>query len=594
MTTIQSKKTARTAELLRSFFEATAPSIGDDFFRALVRHLAITLEVRQAFISEITEDPNCARTLAVWYDGKFIENLEYALPGTPCELVLTGEIVQIQKNFKKRYPGDEGLAGMPVESYLGVPLIGESGKVLGHVVAMDDKPMIEKYRDFSTFEIFAARATAELERRRIDQALRYRIEMEKLLARISANFINISADQIDKAIESALSQIGQFSKVDRSYVFLFSEDRRTISNTHEWCSNGIDSRREQLQKISTDEINWLIDKLQRNEVAHIPNLNFLPKEAGDLKEYFKSEGIRSFLEVPLHSGNQLIGILGFNTSRFEKKWSEDDIRILKIASETFVNALERKQADKILKKAQAQLIQSEKLASLGKLTAGIAHEVNNPIGAIKSTLDNSKRYVENIRKMLTADDSTNSQLQKSLEVLNNSIGIMASASDRIIAMVTNLRKFVGLDEANFQRVNIHEKIDNTLMLIQNELNNRIQLVKEYGDIPEIFGYPRELNQALMNVITNAIQSIEDKGTITINTSTADGGVRIEISDTGKGIPPDELNSLFDFNFTTKSDRIGIGMGLMSAYNIIQKHKGEMEIKSEVGKGTAVIITLPIN
>lgn len=589
----QSKKSAGTAKLLRSFFEATAPSIGNDFFRALVRHMATTLEVRQAFISEVTEDPLTARTLAVWFDGNFIDNVEYALPGTPCELVLKGDIIQIPNNFRKQYPGDKGLLGMPVESYLGVPMIGESGKILGHVVAMNDKPMVEKYRDFSTFEIFAARATAELERRRIDQALRHRIEMEKLLAKISTNFINISADQIDKAIESALSQIGQFSKVDRSYVFLFSEDRRTISNTHEWCSKGIDSRREQLQKISTDEINWLIDKLQRNEVTHIPNLNFLPKEAGDLKEYFQSEGIRSFLEVPLYSGNQLIGILGFNTSRFEKKWSEDDIRILKIASETFVNALERKRADKILKKAQAQLIQSEKLASLGKMTAGIAHEVNNPVGAIKSTLDNSKRYIENIRKALAGGDSPNSQLQKSLDALNNNFGVMTSASDRITSMVTNLRKFVGLDEAEYQRVNVHEKIDSTLMLIQNELSNRIRVVKKYGDIPEIFGYPKELNQAFMNVITNAIDSIEDKGKITINTSSVDDTIRIEISDTGKGIQPDKLSSLFDFNFTTKSDRIGVGMGLMSAYNIIQKHKGEMEIKSEVGKGTIVTITLPI-
>jgi len=128
---VQSKKSAGTAELLRSFFAATAPSIGDDFFRALVRHLAITLEVRQAFISELSQDPNCAHTLAAWYDGQFIENIEYALPGTPCELVLTGEIVQIQKDFKKIYPGDEGLEGMPVESYLGVPLVGESGEIWG-------------------------------------------------------------------------------------------------------------------------------------------------------------------------------------------------------------------------------------------------------------------------------------------------------------------------------------------------------------------------------------------------------------------------------------------------------------------------------
>jgi signal transduction histidine kinase len=593
---LQTKKDAGTAELLQSFFEATAPSIGDDFFRALVRHLAITLEVRQAFVSEVTENPMKAHTLAIWYDGQFIENLEYDLPGTPCELVLKGEIIQIQDNFKKKYPGDEGLSGMPVESYLGVPLIGESGKILGHVVAMDDKPMLEKARDFSTFEIFAARATAELERRHSDQSLRHRIEMEKLLARISASFINISPDLIDDTIEKALCLIGTFSKVDRSYVFLFSEERKTISNTHEWCSEGIESRKAGLQQISSDPINWLIEKLQHNEVTHIPHLNFLPKEAGDLKKYFQSQGIRSFLEVPLISGNQLIGILGFNTSRFEKEWSEDDIRILRIAAETFTNALERKRADILLKKTQAQLLQSEKMASIGKLTAGIAHEINNPVGAVSSAVDSSARGVEIILKALKANQNSmeGKSLQKTLQVLQNNIQIMAKAGNRIKDLVNQLNKFTGLDQAEYRKVNIHERLDSVLAIIQHDVDGRVSIKKKYGKISEIYAFANEINQVFMIVLTNSVHAIEKEGTITIKTSQDDNVINIEISDTGKGIPAENLNSLLDFNFTTKYSRIGMGMGLVSAYNIIQKHKGEMVIRSEVGKGTTVIITLPIS
>jgi len=592
---VQTKKDAGTAELLQSFFEATAPSIGDDFFQALVRHLAITLEVRQAFISEVTENPINAHTLAAWYDGQFIENIEYALPGTPCELVLTGEIIQIQKNFKKTYPGDKGLAGMQVESYLGVPLIGEGGKILGHVVAMDDKPMEEKYRDFSTFEVFAARATAELERRRTDQALRYRIEMEKLLAKISTNFINISPDQIDGGIENALCLIGKFSIVDRSYVFLFSEDEKTLTNTHEWCNEGIKSRISALQKISTNEISWMMEKLHRNEVIHIPYLNQLPSEAISLREYFVSQGIRSILEVPLISSNRLIGLLGFNTSRSEKEWSEDDIRVLRIAGEIFTNALERKRADTLLKKTQAQLLQSEKMASVGKLTAGIAHEINNPIGAVRSAVDSSVRGVENILKALKADQKSADikSLQKTLQVLQSNIQIMAKAGERISDLVNHLKNFTGLDEAEYQKVKIHERIDSTLALIQYNLGRRIIVKKKYAKIPEVYCSANEINQVFMIVLTNSIQAIANEGTITIKTSQEDDLINIKISDTGKGIAPEKLNTIFDFNFTTKSSRIGIGMGLVSAYNIIQKHKGEMEIKSAVGKGTTVIITLPL-
>lgn len=590
---VQSKKSAGTAELLQSFFEATAPSIGDDFFRALVRHLATTLEVRQAFISEVTENPHTARTLAMWFDGKFIDNFEYALPGTPCELVLKGEIIQIGGGFRKQYPDDKGFLGMRIESYLGIPLIGESGRILGHVVAMHDKPMEEKYRDFSSLEMFAARATAELERRRIDKALRHRIEMEKLLAQISTNFINVSPQQIDAAIENALCLIGKFSGVDRSYVFLFSDDGEMISNTHEWCSDGVPSRREGLQQQPTEDITWLIERLERNEVTHIPHLDIMPAEAGKLKTYFQAQNIRSFLEVPMISAKRLIGILGFNTSRFEKKWSEDDIRILRIASEIFINALERKRADEMLKKAQAQLMQAEKLASIGKLTAGIAHEVNNPIGAVKSALDSSMRSVANIVNALDPDSTNNDHLKKSLDVLQRNIRIMTSASDRIITLVSNLKKFVGLDEAEFQWVDIHDRIDNILTLNRYVMGDRIRVVRKYGNIPEVFCSPKEINQVFMNVLSNAIHSIESSGKITITTSANGESVRIEIADTGRGIPAEKLDNLFDFNFTDRDNRVGVGMGLMSVYHIIQKHRGNIDVKSNLGKGTSVVIHLPL-
>ena len=150
-----------------------------------------------------------------------------------------------------------------------------------------------------------------------------------------------------------------------------------------------------------------------------------------------------------------------------------------------------------------------------------------------------------------------------------------------------------MDEAKYQRVNLVEKIDSTLALLQYEFShNNIKVVKQFKQIPEVFCYPNELNQVFMNILTNSIRAIENNGTITVRTFLKNKFVSIEFSDTGKGIPADKLNSLLDFNFTTKNTRIGVGMGLMSSYNVIQKHKGDMEIKSDVGKGTTVTITLP--
>ncbi len=160
-----------TGQLLRSLFEATAREMGDDFFRALVRQLAELLESRHAFISELLPSRMRARSLAYWADGRYLDPFEYDLAGSPCETVLEGNIVHVPENLLALYPKDKLLAKLEFESYLGIPLLSREGVVLGHVAATDNKPMFEKSRDYSTFEVFASRATAELERRRADAAL---------------------------------------------------------------------------------------------------------------------------------------------------------------------------------------------------------------------------------------------------------------------------------------------------------------------------------------------------------------------------------------------------------------------------------------
>jgi len=156
-----------------------------------------------------------------------------------------------------------------------------------------------------------------------------------------------------------------------------------------------------------------------------------------------------------------------------------------------------------------------------------------------------------------------------------------------------LKNFARLDEAEFQKADIHDGIDSTLTLVQHELKNKIEVVKEYGNIPRIFCYPNQLNQMFMNLFVNAAKAIEDNGTIKIETFADDTNVYVKISDTGKGIPPENLAKLFDPGFTTKSSRVGMDLGLSISYNIIQKHKGDITVESELGKGTEFTIILPI-
>ena len=169
----------------------------------------------------------------------------------------------------------------------------------------------------------------------------------------------------------------------------------------------------------------------------------------------------------------------------------------------------------------------------------------------------------------------------------------ATAGDRITELVSSLKNFARLDEAEFQKADIHEGIDSTLTLVQHELKDKVEVVKEYGEIPKIFCYPNQLNQVFMNLFVNAVQAIEEKGTITIETSADDTNVYVQIADTGKGIPAEDLDRIFEPGFTTRGTGVGTGWGLSISYNIIQKHNGDITVESGVGKGTEFVISLPI-
>jgi len=250
-----------------------------------------------------------------------------------------------------------------------------------------------------------------------------------------------------------------------------------------------------------------------------------------------------------------------------------------------------------LRATQHQLVMREKMASLGNLVAGVAHEMNNPIGAIHSSADVATRGIGKIKSLLQNNQDNSNyderQLQRSLKLLEGNNQVITTASDRIAKIVQSLRAFARLDEAAFQKADLHENIDTTLTLLHHELRDKAEVIKEYGEIPRIHCYPSELNQVWMNLLRNAVQAIEQKGTIKIATTADETQVYVRISDTGKGIPPQELQKIFDPGFTTQGGGVGVGLGLSIVYNIIQKHHGDINVSSKVGSGSEFIIALPI-
>jgi len=252
-----------------------------------------------------------------------------------------------------------------------------------------------------------------------------------------------------------------------------------------------------------------------------------------------------------------------------------------------------------LKHTQAELVQSEKMAALGKLAAGIAHEINNPIGALKSTASSSTQCVSKMEQFLEESDRSaeirnDVKFQNFFKILKDNSVVSAQVSDRLANTVKSFIDFTRLDKAGFDKVNIHQSIDNTLMLIQREIKPETTVVKEYGPIPEIACYPGELNQVFMNLLKNAAHAIEGDGTIKIRTFMEKDNVHVEIADTGIGIPEEHLKGLFDPGFAKKGSRVKAGMGLFTNYNIVQKHRGEIKVESVVGEGSTFTIILPVD
>ncbi len=270
--------------------------------------------------------------------------------------------------------------------------------------------------------------------------------------------------------------------------------------------------------------------------------------------------------------------------------------------------------NKILQDAQSQLSQSEKMASLGQLAAGVAHEINNPVGYIASNMATMAGYVADLMKLLDAYQALESKVAVDapeliqLEALKQKIDFAYLKNDirdlidecdegvaRVRSIVQDLKGFAHKGTSDWQHEDIHEALESTLNVVRNEIKYKAEIVKEYGDLPLVQCLPSELKQVWMNLLVNAAHAIEDHGMIYIRTGVEnESNVWIEIEDTGAGIKAEHQANIFSPFFTTKPVGQGTGLGLSISHGIIKKHHGEISVESELGRGTRFRITLPVN
>ena len=289
------------------------------------------------------------------------------------------------------------------------------------------------------------------------------------------------------------------------------------------------------------------------------------------------------------------------------------VRRVRAESSLLKSLAELKALNNRLDDTNNKLLQSEKLASLGQLAAGVAHEINNPIGYVSSNLNSLSGYVDDLLAICTAYESAEKSLSRSMPQVFQQANQLKSESDynfivgdirhlldestegleHVRKIVQDLKDFSRVGSTGWQWANLHRGLESTLNIVWSEIKYKAEVDREYGDLPEVFCIPSQINQVFMNLLTNAAQAIKSSGHIMLRSGRETHTVWVEIKDDGTGIAPENLNHIFEPFYTTKPVGQGTGLGLSLSWGIIQRHHGKIEVNSTPGEGTCFRITLPI-
>ncbi|MFW5711915.1 MAG: ATP-binding protein [bacterium] len=408
--------------------------------------------------------------------------------------------------------------------------------------------------------------------------LERRLKLEKIIAEHSQNFIRVKEDEIDDAIRQVLQAIGEFAGVDRSYVFMYSEDEKTMSNTHEWCAPNVSPQTELLQDLPVNRFAWFDTELRAEHFINVTDLTELPPEAAPEKEILREQDICSLAIVPLFFGGRLRGYLGFDSTGKTVRWSEDDFLLLQTIGNAIINAFMRS-------RLEHQLMQSHKMDAIGRFAGGIAHDFNN----ILTTIQGNSQLLLYSKKLNT----------KELELVDTIIHASESGS----SLTRQLLAFSRDEPLSKKSIRAEKILQRSIKMLQRLLPSNIELESVLeGSNDRIEMDPSLLEQILMNLVLNSTDALPEGGKIVIRTENRDVKAAdkqpghyliIKVQDNGHGMSAETIDKALEPFFTTKSPHKGTGLGLPTAYSIIRQSAGYMEIYSTPQRGTRIDIYLPV-
>jgi len=446
--------------------------------------------------------------------------------------------------------------------------------------------------------------------RQAERSSRNSLQIEMFLSRLSSRFVGTTL--IRDAIEESLAEIGQLTDACRVFFAIWRPDQDGFEDSIIWQAKCSTDLSDVIARYPEGLRRWYQSVFKTLEIMELDDLaNALPTDvtAALLDAGDRLEG--SLLMVPLVTDESLSGVVGLRYEHPDQTPSSSAWIVLDIFAHILERVIQLKRSEEALlatnrelKEKSAQLVQSEKMASIGQMAAGVAHEINNPVGFVMSNLGTLRDYTASLKaaigvcRTLDADaHGLSADVLADLEFLEGDLDDLLDESlegcERVRDIVQNMKGFARIDDSVVRSVDLNECVESTLKIVWNELKYRCNVVKNFGDLPALACYVGKINQVIMNLLVNAAQAIAQKGTITIGTRVEGEHIVLTIADTGCGIPADKLDKIFDPFYTTKDPGKGTGLGLYICHSIVEEHGGTIDAASRVGEGTTFTLRLPL-